>query len=146
MATPFDHVSAIYTNQALNYFDELDDSAQKSFSTYMVNRIISMTPDYLPIVNEFNQYYIGVTGRETYLFYSQILPKRKRYDKYVKGSKESKYDEWLIDILVSEYMISTTEAVYYLDILYSTNEGIDELQSICRKYGIDPKKMKKAKL
>jgi hypothetical protein len=146
MKSPFDHVNAIYTDQSIDYFDTLEDADKKTFTQYMVNRIISMTPNYLPVVNELQQYYGQIGSRETYLFYSQLLPRRKVYNKYVKGEKDDKYEFWLIDLLVTEYTISRAEALYYLGILYQTDEGKEELRFICQKYGTDPKKIKKAKL
>src|SRR5690606_27071652 len=105
----FDHDNAIYTDQRRNYFDDLDEEDQKTFNNYMVNRIISMNPDYIPIVNEFQRFYGELRPREVYLFYSQLLPKKKQFNKYIKGKKEIRYEDWLIDILVTYYNISKSE-------------------------------------
>jgi hypothetical protein len=146
MASPFDHVNTIYTDQSIDYFDSLEEKEKKNFNPYMINRIISMNPDYLPVVNEFQKYYGIVGGRETYLFFSQLLPKKKQFNKYVKGSKEALYEPWLVDVVIRYYKVSKSEANYYLSLCYQTEAGRENLKSICSKYGIDPKLFKKAKL
>lgn len=143
MATLFDHVNAIYTDQSLEYFDNLDEKEQRGISPFMINRVISMTEDYLPVVNEFQKYLSQVDGRVTYLFYSQFLPKRRVYSKYVKGKADGKYEDWVVDLVKKHYEISTAQSKYYISILSQTEDGIAELKSIFVKYGTDPKKIKK---
>lgn len=146
MATPFDHVTAIYTNQSLDYFDQLDEKEKKAFSPYMINRIISMTPEYLEVVNEFQKYLGQVGGRETYLFYSQILPKQRMYSKYVKGSKETEVDFWVVELIAHHHQISREDAKYYISIMRKSEDGKTALKNIMAAYGTDPKKIKKVKL
>ena len=52
----FDHVEAIYTNQRIDYFDNLSDGDKKSYNNYMVNRFLSMNVHQAPFVNELQKY------------------------------------------------------------------------------------------
>jgi hypothetical protein len=142
--TLFDHLNAIYTDQSTGYFDSLSEDEKKTLSPYMIHRLVSMDTSVLPIVNEIQQYTLG--PRETYLFYSQLLPKGKRPYRYVKGKKEMKYESWLIDLLRRYYYISKLEATEYLDKYYATDEGKQELRRICLFFGTSEKQMKKVKL
>jgi hypothetical protein len=145
-ASIFDHLAAIYLNKKVDYLDTLEEPDRKTFNTYMINRFISMNADYLPVVNAFQKFY-GVLGpRETYLFYSQFLPRKKAFAKYVKGVKEEKYDEWLVDIVVRYFEVSKKDAISYLDLFYQTEEGKADLREICEFFGTDPKKIKKVKI
>lgn len=144
--TPFDHINAIYGNQRLDYFDTLTEADRKTFSPYVVNMGISMNPDFLPFVNELNKYWGQLGPRETYLFYSQCIPKGKYYNKWVKGKKDVDYDDWLIELVAKKYEVSQNEAKMYLALFYKTDDGRAELKSICESYGVDQKKLKKAKL
>jgi hypothetical protein len=144
--TLFDHVNAIYTDQTPGYFDALNDGDKKTFSPYMVNRVISMNADSIPIVNEFQKYLNLVGSRETYLFYSQLLPKGKRYDKYIKATKSEKYEKWVVELLSAYFGVSLAEAENYCGIFYSSESGKAELRIILERHGIDPKQIKKAKL
>jgi hypothetical protein len=84
--------------------------------------------------------------RMSYLFFSQLLPKGKRFDKYIKGEKAEKYPDWLIQIIAERFMVGTAEAVTYLDIYHLTDEGKEELRTLCQESAADPKLIKKAGL
>jgi hypothetical protein len=62
----------------------------------------------------------------------------------VKAVKETKYEEWLVDLVAKHYNVSQVEAESYLEIYYRDDK--EGLRSLCEKYGIDPKVIKKAKL
>lgn len=106
-----------------------------------------MTPEYIPLVNEFQRYYSEVSPREVYLFYSQILPSKKPFSRYVKNTEEeSHYEEWLVSLLSSHFMVSHAEVEGILRIYYETEERRRALRELCEGYGIDAKRIKKAKL
>jgi len=144
--TPFDHINAIYGNQRIDYFDTLSNADKKTFSPYVINMGISMNPDFLPVVNEANKYWDQLDARSLYLLYSQALPKGKYYNKWVKGKKDSTYEPWLVELVAKKYEVSESEAKDYLELFYKTDEGRESLRSICEGYGLDNKKIKKAKL
>lgn len=138
----FEHIDAIYTNQRSDYFDTLTEADKKSYSNYMVNRFISMNPHQVPFVNEIQKY--NLDSKLHYLFYSQVLPKGKQFNKYIKKTKEVKYEDWLIDIVTKHFSVSVVEAEEYLEIYYKQNKSA--LKMLCEAYGVDSKKLKKAKL
>lgn len=144
--TPFDHINAIYTNQKLGYYDELSESDRKTFTPYVINMGISMNPDFLPYVNEVNKYWGQMGPREVYLFYSQLLPKGKQYNRWIKGKKDEDYERWLVELVSKHFGVSESEATSYLRVYYRSDEGRQDLKSILESYGTDPKKIKKAKL
>jgi len=142
--TLFNHLSAIFENQSIAYFDELSESDRKTYSTYMINRLVSMNIKYLPIVNEFQRYPIG--ARESYLFYSQCIPKKRQFNKYVKSTSESKYESWLVELIARYHEVSNHHAIEYLELMMLTERGKQCIVGICEFYGTDPKNIKKLKL
>jgi hypothetical protein len=146
MASPFAHIDAIYTNQRIDYYDTLSEADRKSFSPYLISMGISMTQEFLPIANEANKYWDQLDARSTYLFYSQILPKGKRYSKWVKGKKDDRYPDWLIARVAQHYQVSTAHAMEYLDIFHKDDTGRAGLLELLERYGTDPKLIKKLKL
>ena len=76
----FDHVDAIYTNQKIDYFGTLTEADKKSYNNYMVNRFLSMNTHQLPFVNELQKYTLDT--KTHYLFFSQLLPRGKQFNKY----------------------------------------------------------------
>lgn len=144
--TPFDHINAIYNNQRLDYYDTLTDHDKKTFNAYVISMGISMNWDFLPIVNIANRYWDELSPRSLYLFYSQLIPKGKYFNKWVKGKKDASYEPWLIQLVSKKYEISHDEATVYISIFLKTDEGRAELREICTGFGVDEKKLKKAKL
>jgi hypothetical protein len=144
--TPFEHINAIFTNQKVGYFDELNESDRKTFTPYVINMGISMNPDFLPYVNEVNKYWDELGPREVYLFYSQLLPKGKQYNRWIKGKKDDSYEPWLVDLISKHFGVSNDESTSYLRIYYKSDAGRKDLQLLLESYGVDSKKIKKVKL
>ena len=66
-----------------------------------------MDKDFIEIVNFFQKYAIGtLEPREVYKWYCEVLPKGKRFNKYIKGKKSKKYDKDLINILLKYFECS----------------------------------------
>lgn len=139
----FDHLQAIYVDQSVHYWDDLSVENKKTYSVFMINRFISMNMDYIEVVNEFQKYWGIVGDRESYLFYSQLLPYGKQWNRYIKGKKERKYEEWVIRLLAHHFEVSQRDVSDYLDLMFATKEGRSALKEILEMYGSDPRKVKK---
>jgi hypothetical protein len=140
--TLFDHINEIYQSQKKNYFSTLDDGEKRTYSAYMVNRFLSMNIHQLPLVNEIQKY--NLPSDVHYLFLATTIPRGKQYNKYVKSKNETKYESWLLTLVAKHFNVSEIEAESYLEIYYRDDK--EGLRSLCEKYGIDPKVIKKAKL
>ena len=65
-----------------------------------------------------------------------ILPRGKRFNKYVKGKRDKKYDKELVDIITNHFECSKLHTKEYLEIIHEY-----ELKEILEKYGLDEKKI-----
>jgi len=119
------------------------DKKKYKYSRYMMHRFLSMNVNYAPIVNAL-QKYPNIPDRAHYQFLTNILPRGKQYNKYIKGSKDEKYENWLVELVAKYYQVSKVEAITYLEIYYTQNK--DGLRELCEKYGVDKKQLKQAKL
>ena len=120
-------------------WDEFTEDEQKKFSPFIINRWLSMDKDFLEIVNFFQKYSIGtLEPREVYKWYCDMLPKGKRFNKYIKGKKDKKYNTELIDIMVTHFECSKSQVKDYLDLIAK-----DELMEILEKYGMNEKTIKR---
>ena len=104
----FEFLDGITVNQKVEYFDGLTDTDKKKYknSRYMLHRFLSMNVSYSQVVNEL-QKYPGIPDRCHYLFLTNMLPRGKQYNKYVKGSRETKYEKWLVDLIAKHFHVST---------------------------------------
>jgi len=137
----FDHLSNLKGKKTP--WAKLSESDRKSFSSYMVNRFLSMNTDYIDLVNQLQKYTIGFLDNQTvYQLYCDILPVDRSFSKYIKGSKEDKYEPELVELVKRNYLSSKDEAEEYIDLLIQTNHK-DELIKILKKFGKSDKEIKK---
>ena len=114
-ATIFDHLDNITVNK--KEWDKMSDEDQKAFVPYLINRWLSMNMDYIDLVNELQKYSIGLLNpSEVYKLYFDILPKKKTFNKYIKGKKAQKYSDELVKLVSKHYLVSESEAIDYLEI------------------------------
>ena len=130
-----------WMNQLLvhkKHWDDYSEDEQKKFSPFIINRWLSMDKEFIEIVNYFQKYSIGtLEPREVYKWYCDMLPRGKRFNKYIKGKKDKKYNTELIDIMVTHFECSKSQVKDYLDLIAK-----DELMEILEKYGMNEKTIK----
>ena len=135
--TIFDWINEILVSK--KHWNEFTEDEQKKFSPFIINRWLSMDKDFIEIVNFFQKYSIGtLEPREVYKWYCDMLPKGKRFNKYIKGKKDKKYDIELISLLKSHFECSKLEVEQNLQLIDKI-----ELKEILERYGKDKKTIKR---
>ena len=129
----FDHIKQITDVQNPNYWDEISDDDKKSWSNYMVNRFLSMKMDWVEFVNEVQKY--SLEPEQVYKIYTDILPKKRQWLKYIKGDKKMKYPKWVYEIVAKHLQCSMREASEAVDMYELSHGGQAELVDILIKYG-----------
>ena len=137
----FDHISAITSQQHPNYWDDISNEDKKSWSNYMVNRFLSMKMDWVEFVNEVQKY--PLKPKELYKVYTDILPKKRQWLKYIKGDKEMKYPKWVYEIVAKHLQCSSREASDAVDMYELSHGGQAELTDILIKYGRTEQEIRK---
>ena len=131
-----------WMNQLLvhkKHWDEFSEDEQKKFSPFIINRWLSMDKDFIEIVNYFQKYSIGtLEPREVYKWYCDMLPKGKRFNKYIKGKRYKKYDKELVEIITNHFECSKLQVQEYIELIDK-----EELKSILKMYGLDKKIIKR---
>tara|TARA_B100001250_G_scaffold152484_1_gene130927 strand:- start:168 stop:587 length:420 start_codon:yes stop_codon:yes gene_type:complete len=131
-----------WINQVLIHkkpWDSFSEEDQKTFNTFIINRWLSMDKEFCEYINMFQPYSIGMLeSKDVYEFYRNLLPKGKRFNKYIKGKKDKKYDKELLEILSKHFEESKLNVKSYIDLI-----GKDELIDIVKSYGIEDKKIKR---
>ena len=129
----FDHIKQITDVQNPNYWDEISDDDKKSWSNYMVNRFLSMKMDWVEFVNEVQKY--PLEPEQVYKIYTDILPKKRQWLKYIKGDKKMKYPKWVYEIVAKHLQCSMSDASEAVDMYELSHGGQAELVDILIKYG-----------
>ena len=137
----FDHIKQITDVQNPNYWNDISDDDKKSWSNYMVNRFLSMKMDWVEIVNEIQRY--PLQPKELYKVYTDILPKKRQWLKYVKGDKKMKYPKWVYEIVAKHLEVSLREAAGAVEVYEISHGGQAELTDILIKYGRTEEEIRK---
>ena len=137
----FDHVNAVTSQQSPDYWDSISDDDKKSWSNYMINRFLSMKPDWIEFVNEVQKY--PLQPKELYKVYIDILPKKKQWLKYIKGDKKMKYPKWVYEIVARHLQCGVREANDAVEMFEISAGGQSELADIMFKYGVEDKEVRK---
>jgi len=103
----------------MNLFDWLNEISYKkspwssfskddkdNFNSYMINRFISMKPDYIDLVNLIQKYTIPKST--LYSYYCNTIPKKRTFFRYIKP-KKSNINKDLLNILSKHLQLSKRE-------------------------------------
>ena len=135
--TIIDWINQLLVNK--KHWDEFTEDEQKKFSPFIINRWLSMDKEFLEIVNFFQKYSIGrLEPREVYKWYCNVLPRGKRFNKYIKSKLNKKYDKELVNIITNHFECSKLQTQDYLELISK-----EELKEILEKYGKDKKTIKR---
>lgn len=144
--TLFDHIKMITQTQDKKYWDKLDESDKKTWSSYMVFRFLSMNPEWVTTIAQLQPYLQEVPPKACYLALIDVIPKTRAFLKYMKAKGEDTYEKWLVELFNKHYNTSTLESEEYVKILYSTKSGRERIKELCTMYGIESKQITKLKL
>lgn len=122
----FDYLNDLTLNN--NELDFENEEVRKGYQPYMINRFVSMSEVYIPVVNEVNRYDLPKSVH--YRYYNSIIPKRKQFFKYIKKKKDLSLTEK--KVIAKYFEIGLKEAEEYIQLL--DEEQIKNILEIF-KYG-----------
>tara|TARA_R100001377_G_C3154971_1_gene97662 strand:+ start:316 stop:729 length:414 start_codon:yes stop_codon:yes gene_type:complete len=132
--TLFDWLNQILLHK--KKWEDFDDSEQKTFNTFMINRFLSMSSDFVEAVNICQEHTYQMKDKDVYNLYKHLFPKQKKFLRYIKGKKD-KFPKKLLSFLSNHYEVSQREITNYLEILKK-----QEIEDICKNYGKNKKQIK----
>ena len=127
--TIFDWIGQILVDK--KPWDSFTEEEQKTFNAFIINRWLSMDEEFVEVVNYFQKYAIGtLEPREVYKWYSDFLPKGKRFNKYIKSKKKKKHDKELLNILCDYFEDSKSNVIEYISFMNKK-----QIKEISKMYG-----------
>ena len=122
--SPFDYLNAINTTKK----DVMvDDTTEKAYNSFMVNRSLSYFPDTVLAANEMNRYH-QIDNLLQFHFLINIIRRRKRFSKWDKKKNDSD-----VEVIKEYYGYNEEKALQVLNIL--STEQIHELHNKVNKGG-----------
>lgn len=135
--TPFDFVKLFHSKKTK--WDELNENEKKAWNTFITNRALSFSPDYLDIVSKIAPYTGGqLTPAEIFKYYQSVLPSNYRFQKWIKGKKSTTFNKDLVETVSAYFECSHKQAEDYLSLL-----GKKELKQFLFYLGIQDNEIKK---
>ena len=132
---PFDHIKNLHTKQ--RSWDDFNDEEKKSFNIFIINKALSMNPNYLSIVNMVQRYTNNLLNpKEVFNLYFNLLPNKFRFYKWIKGAKDKNKEKY--QVLAKYFECSSREAKDYIELLDKK-----EINKILKLYKNDNKTSKK---
>ena len=111
---PFDHIKNLHTKQ--RSWDDFNDEEKKSFNIFIINKALSMNPNYLNIVNMVQRYTNNMLNpKEVFNLYFNLLPNKFRFYKWIKGAKDKNKEKY--QILAQHFKCSSREVKDYMKLL-----------------------------
>ena len=118
-------------------WNSFTEEEQKTFNNYMITRFLSMNKDWIEIINMLQQYTIGMESKDVYNLYVNMIPKGKKFLRYIKGKKDKKYNKELTNILCDYFECSKLEIMQYMDLLSK-----EQIKNTLVMYGKNKKEIK----
>ena len=114
--TPFNFLKLVH-NKSIKW-EDLNEEEQKSWNTFIINRALSFTSNYIDIVNNIQPHTGGqLTPEEIFKYYQDMLPTNFRFQKWIKGKKEKKRNPQLLALLSKHFECSQKQSEDYLNLM-----------------------------
>lgn len=95
-------------------WEDIDYEIKKTYNQFIINLFLSMVPNNIEIISQIQQR--QVSDKYHYNFWKSILPKKKLWYKWVKGSKK-KYSNQIIKLVADYYKVGTKDIKDSLDLI-----------------------------
>lgn len=138
----FDHVSHIREIKDPNYYINLSDEEKKSFNKFMILRILSMDMNIIEEMSIVSKYFQLIPEEQFYKVLIDVVPRGRKFCKYIKKSTES-INETILDCICKKFGVGEKDATDYYNILTVDDKGIKELVSLIEDFGYSEKEIEK---
>lgn len=121
----FDVVSSIELEKLP--WSQTTEEFKKTYSQFMINRIVSSKKQYLPIIAKLST--LKLTDEKHYEFLCSLINKQKHYFDYKSYKQNKVLDKLTLYALEHEFNIGYKDAMRYADMLSAA-----DLKQLCSKW------------
>ena len=138
----FDHINHIREVKSPDYYNSLTDAEKTSFNKYMLIRFLSMDPDLVEDMAFVSKYFQLVPNEQFYKVLVEVVPKGRKFCKYIKGSSEN-INQTVLDCICKKFSVGASDAKDYYTVLVSSENGIKDLIGLIEGFGYSEKEVEK---
>ena len=138
----FDHVSHIREVKSDNYYNSLTDSEKNTFNKYMLLRVLSMDSDIIEEMAFLSKYFQNIPNDQFYKVLIEIVPKGRRFSKYIKKSTGN-INETILTCICDKFKVGQKDAIDYYNVFMADERGTKDLISLIECFGYTEKEIEK---
>ena len=138
----FDHINHIREVKDPKYYKNLSDTEKTTFNKYMIVRFLSMDIDLVEDMAFISKYFQLVPNEQFYKILIEVVPKGRKFCKYIKGSDDN-INKIILECLCKKFSIGESDAKDYYNVLKSSELGIKDLISLIEGFGYTEKEIEK---
>lgn len=136
----FDHINHIREVKDPKYFIGLTDEEKKSFNKYMIIRVLSMDSSIIEEMSILSKYFQIIPDEQFYKVLIDVIPRGKKFCKYVKKSTEN-VNSTILRCICNKFNVGEKDATDYYNILIQEETGLKELISLIEGFGYSEKEI-----
>lgn len=121
----FDVVGAIELDK--RPWSQTDEDFKKTYSQFMINRIVSSKKQYLPLIAKLST--MKLTDEQHYVFLCSLINKQKHYFDYKSYKQNKVLDKLTLYALEHEFNIGYKDAMRYAEMMSAA-----DIKALCDKW------------
>lgn len=138
----FDHVNHIREVKSKDYYKSLSDAEKNTFNKYMLLRVLSMDSDIIEEMAFISKYFQTIPNEQFYELLIEVVPKGRRFSKYIKKSTVN-INETILTCICDKFKIGQKDAIDYYNVFVVDEKGTKELVNLIEGFGYSQKEIEK---
>jgi len=138
----FDHINHIREVKSPDYYETLSDAEKTTFNKYMLIRFLSMDEDLIEDMAFVSKYFQLIPNEQFYKILIEVVPKGRKFCKYIKGTADS-INQTVLDCICKKFSIGESDAKDYYTVFVSSEKGIKDLVGLIEGFGYSEKEVEK---
>ena len=138
----FDHINHIREVKSPDYYQSLTESEKNTFNKYMLLRVLSMDSDIIEEMSFISKYFQNIPNDHFYKLLIDIVPKGRRFSKYIKKSTGN-VNETILTCICDKFKIGQKDAIDYYKVFVTDEKGTKELVNLVECFGYTEKEIVK---
>ena len=130
----FDHINHIREVKNPEYYSTLSDEEKTSFNKYMIVRFLSMDPDLIEEMAFISKYFQLVPNEQFYKLLIEVVPKGRKFCKYIKGTNDG-VNKTVLECICKKFSVGEDDAKDYYSVLTSSEVGLKDLVTLIQGFG-----------
>lgn len=138
----FDHINHIREVKSPDYYQSLTESEKNTFNKYMLLRVLSMDSDTIEEMSFISKYFQNIPNDHFYKLLIDIVPKGRRFSKYIKKTTGN-VNETILTCICDKFKIGQKDAIDYYKVFVTDEKGTKELVNLVECFGYTEKEIEK---